>query len=137
MRPSDIEKMFRIMEKIMDEEYSGAYWDYDDREEKVQYAKDNPLMDIQEDDTYIYITIELRGINEEDIDVVIEKDCITLNVIMNGKTYSQPLRLSHPVKTTKNKISFNNGILDVILRKDKKNERKKNNARSDRRIPTN
>lgn len=116
MKAEDIDELFKLMERMMNGQYSGgAYMKQplldDDSDE------DDPI-DITEDEKYIYITVELRGLQREDFNVLVEPYAVILEVFSDGKWYSDKFNLPHKVKR-KAKVEFNNCILDVILTKDK------------------
>lgn len=124
MKVDEIDDIFNMVDKIMKEHFYGGY----SRELKDNYEEtgEDDTSDIYEDAKHIYITMELRGIQEEDIMVTIEPYKLILQVLYNGKMIEQELKLPCKVKT-KGKINFNNYVLDVILTKDK---RKKNGKKT-------
>lgn len=131
---SDIDEVFKLMDKIMSSHFTGGYetsskagdGNFDDEE-------DEEIVDIYEDSKHIYITVELRGIQEEDIDVEILPQELIIKILYNGRVLDNKIKLPCKVKE-KGKINYNNYILDVILTKDKrkgsKNGIKKNRKRS-------
>jgi len=127
MKPSDIDKIFRMMEEMMDKGFSGGY-NYIGEEQSTSQYDDNPLVDIHEDNKYVYLTIELCDLREEDFKVIVEPEWLILEILLNGKMYEKSFKLPYPVKTKNKKITFNNGILDVVLRKDEKYEREENRS---------
>ena len=133
MKPSDIDRIFRMMDDLMNKGYSGGYTNYED----ISYQEEeNPLVDISEDNNNVYITIELMGIDKDDVKVIVEPENLVLEVLLNNKIHKKSFRLPYPVKTKGNKINFNNGILDVILKKDNKYERKEITSNRIRRNTT-
>jgi HSP20 family molecular chaperone IbpA len=129
-RINDADDLFRLIDKIMDEHFSGAY----KRQEDEVYnhkedGEDEEAIDITEDEKYIYITIELRGLIREDFNVLVEPYAVILEFFMDGQWRSDKFKLPHKVKR-KAKIEFNNCILDVILTKDKEKNGKNNKTKT-------
>ncbi len=116
MKAEDIDELFKLMERMMNGQYAGgAYMKQPLLDD--DFDEDDPI-DITEDEKYIYITVELRGIQKEDFNVLVEPYAVILEVFSEGKWYSDKFNLPHKVKR-KAKVEFNNCILDVILTKDK------------------
>jgi len=125
MKINDIDELFKLMDKIMSQQnYSGAYKRQDKNPEFNEDEEDEEPIDITEDEKHIYITIELRGIGEDDFNVLVEPYNLILEVFVDGQWFSDKFNLPHKVKR-KAKIEFNNCILDVILTKDKEKNGKK------------
>lgn len=74
-----------------------------------------PLTDVIEGDTTISITVELPGVNKEDIDVEITEDTVTLKVETAERKYYKEIKLPCKVKTDTAKASYHNGVLDIVL----------------------
>jgi HSP20 family molecular chaperone IbpA len=113
----DIDNLFKHMEEIMNKSFYGGYARAGNRRD----------IDISEDDKHLYVTIELRGVEKDNLVVTPSEDAITLE-IMNGnswinKTYSLPSKIN----PKKSKISFNNCILDIELLKVKEVKNGKDN----------
>jgi HSP20 family molecular chaperone IbpA len=124
MKINDIDELFKLMDRMMSQQFNGAYKRQDKNPEFDEDDDEEPI-DITEDKKHIYITIELRGLQEEDFNVLVEPYSFILEVFIDGQWFSDKFKLPHKVKR-KAKIEFNNCVLDVVLTKDKeKNERKK------------
>jgi HSP20 family molecular chaperone IbpA len=132
MKEEDVNDIFKLMDKLFNENLYGAY-SYRrsnipenriyQKEEKPKEDIDDKLIDVSEDDKFIYITIELRGVAEEDLTVTPKEQSIFISVVIDGKTLSRDYPLPCKVNPKTAKIKFNNCILDVVLRKVK--EKKK------------
>jgi HSP20 family molecular chaperone IbpA len=129
MKINDIDELFKLMERVMNNQQTGAYTRKDKNPEfsEEDEEEDEPI-DITEDKKYIYITVELRGVGEDDFNVLVEPYSIILEVFVDGQWFSDKFSLPHKVKR-KAKIEFNNCILDVILTKDKEKNGKKSIGR--------
>ena len=106
----DMDDIFRRIQDMMNSDFSGGYSRY-----KGGNYRDYGI-DIQEDDKYIYMTVELR-VRDEDLTVTPNENAIILEVMMDGSWNKRIIRLPSPVDPKSAKISFINCILDVKLKK--------------------
>jgi HSP20 family molecular chaperone IbpA len=121
----DLDDLFKLMDKLMNQQFTGGYKRAPQQFDNYEEEEEDDQFDITEDAKYIYITVELRGLQREDFNVLVEPYSFILEVFIDGNWYSDKFKLPCKVKR-KVKIEFNNCILDVILTKEKeKNERKK------------
>ena len=71
------------------------------------------------------ITVEIPGVEKEDIDLVATEDTLEIKVDSPKRKYHKRIDLPCNVKTKSTKATYKNGILDIVL--DKK-EKKKDNS---------
>ena len=101
----------------------------------------NALMNVSETDNEIRITAELPGVTEEDIDVSLDDDVLTIRgekkferteggekesfhfVERSYGTFQRAIRLPFPINPDQVKASFENGVLAVTLPKTAQAER--------------
>jgi len=76
-----------------------------------------PLTDINETDDQIAITVELPGVNKEDIDINVMEDKVEVNVKTESRKYFKSIELTCVVETESSKATYKNGILDLVLTK--------------------
>ena len=76
-----------------------------------------PLTDINETDDQIAITVELPGVNKEDIDINVMEDKVEVNVKTESRKYFKSIDLTSMVETESSKATYKNGILDLVLTK--------------------
>ena len=76
-----------------------------------------PLTDINETDDQIAITVELPGVNKEDIDINVMEDKVEVNVKTESRKYFKSIDLTSMVDTESSKATYKNGILDLVLTK--------------------
>lgn len=76
-----------------------------------------PLTDINETDDQIAITVELPGVNKEDIDINVMEDKVEVNVKTESRKYFKSIDLNSLVETESSKATYKNGILDLVLSK--------------------
>jgi HSP20 family protein len=76
-----------------------------------------PLTDIIESEDEVFVTVELPGVDQGDIDVTISPT--TLKVVGRGENryYHKEISLPVAVREEDAKTTFKNGVLDVVLRK--------------------
>ena len=82
-----------------------------------------PLTDIIEGENDVAITVEIPGVEKEDINLVATEDTLEIKVDSPKRKYHKRIDLPCNVKTKSTKATYKNGILDIVL--DKK-EKKKN-----------
>ena len=76
-----------------------------------------PLTDINETDNQIAVTVELPGVNKEDIDINVIEDKVEVNVKTESRKYFKSIDLNSLVETESSKATYTNGILDLVLTK--------------------
>lgn len=76
-----------------------------------------PLTDINETDEQISITAELPGVEKEDINIDVTESEVELKVDTEARRYYKRVALSAPVKPDSAKATYQNGILDLVLKK--------------------
>jgi molecular chaperone GrpE len=83
-------------------------------------AQREPMLDIIEDDRSISITVELPGVDKENIDLIVDKNLLTLTTTEATRKYHKELSLSSEVDPDTAEATYRNGVLDVVLKKVKK-----------------
>ncbi len=81
-----------------------------------------PLTDVMESDDTVTITVELPGVSKEDIDLRINGDRAVISVDTASRKYYKEIELPAEVDQNDVKATYNNGILDITLKKLKKSE---------------
>jgi len=76
-----------------------------------------PLIDIMEQDDDIIIIAELPGIKRKDLDVKVSDYTVTIEVKNPERKYAKTIDLPAPVDTDSAKMDYNNGILEIELKK--------------------
>ena len=80
-----------------------------------------PLTDIIEGDDDVAVTVELPGVEKEDVALNVTGDMIEITVDTPKRKYHKRLDLPCNVKPKTTKATYKNGILDVVIkRKEKK-----------------
>jgi len=81
-----------------------------------------PLTDIIEGENEVAITVEIPGVEREDINLIATEDTLEIKVDSPKRKYHKRIDLPCNVKTKSTKATYKNGILDIVL--DKKEKKK-------------
>lgn len=81
-----------------------------------------PLTDIIEGKNDVAITVEIPGVEKDDIDLVANADILEIKVDSPKRKYHKVINLPCNVKSKSTKATYKNGILDIVL--DKKEKKK-------------
>lgn len=94
------------------------------KEEGVEERK--PLIDIIETDDEIQVIVEMPGVNKEDIELNASETKLEIKAEGENRKYYEVVDLPDEVDPESAKARYNNGVLEVILkRKHPKKESKK------------
>jgi HSP20 family protein len=78
-----------------------------------------PLTDVIEDATQVAVTVEVPGVSKEDIGLHMTEDSLEISVDTEKRKYHKRVKLPTKVEPKTTKATYNNGILDVTVRKAK------------------
>jgi HSP20 family protein len=81
-----------------------------------------PRTDIIEGENDVAITVEIPGVEKEDINLVATEDTLEIKVDSPKRKYHKRIDLPCNVKSKSTKATYKNGILDIVL--DKKEKKK-------------
>jgi HSP20 family protein len=80
-----------------------------------------PLTDIIEGDDDVAVTVEIPGVEKNDIDLNVNGDSLEIKVGAPQRKYHKTLELPCDVVPKTTKATYKNGILDIVIkRKEKK-----------------
>jgi HSP20 family protein len=82
-----------------------------------------PYVDVIDSDKEIYITVEIPGVEKENIDVELNKNTLLLNVKDPERGFKKEVKLPTEVRKKPEEAKYNNGILSLTLQKRKKNNK--------------
>ena len=89
--------------------------------EPILSEEREPLTDIIEGDEDVAITVEIPGVEKNDIDLNVTEDFIEIKVNNSIRKYHKRVELPCDVKPKTTKATYKNGVLDVVIkRKEKK-----------------
>jgi len=122
----EFNNLWKKLQDIIDNNYTGAYmpnrrfgeWrntEYGHEEKGVIYASRE--LEILDFDEYITITVEFKGVRDEDLEVEPEEQAVIISYMADGVWRKRPLKLPYRINPKTAKISFNNCILDIRLEK--------------------
>lgn len=81
-----------------------------------------PLTDLIEDHAGIAITMELPGVEKQDINVNMTTEHLEISVDNERRKYHKRVRLPAKVDPSTTKATYNNGILDVTVKKQEQDD---------------
>lgn len=84
-----------------------------------------PLTDIIEGNDDVAVTVEMPGVEKEDIDLDVTSDTLEIKVDTPERKYHKSLDLPCDVLPKTTKATYKNGILDVVI---KRKERKRSDT---------
>lgn len=76
-----------------------------------------PVTDVIEHDDRLSLTLELPGVEREDVQVFATEERLTIKVDAAGRKYYKEVELPAKVKPDTTEATFKNGVLDVTLQK--------------------
>lgn len=92
-------------------------------ESQESFARE-PLTDVMESEDSITITVELPGVSKEDIELMIAEDRLIIKVDTAARRYYKEIPLSAEIDEKNVRATYNNGVLDITLKKLKKEKSK-------------
>ena len=89
--------------------------------ESIISEEREPLTDIIEGDDDVAVTVEIPGVEKEDIDLNVTGDMLEIKVDAQNRKYQKTVQLPCDVRPKTTKATYKNGVLDVVIkRKEKK-----------------
>lgn len=82
-----------------------------------------PLADIIEDDKKVSVTVEIPGVEKNDIDLKATDTTLHIHVDTPKKKYHKEIDLPCNIKPNTTKATYKNGVLDVVLKRKNKNDK--------------
>ena len=82
--------------------------------EKISEQRE-PLTDIIEETKVISVTIEIPGVEKDDIDIRVMENTLEINVNTPQRKYHKKIRLPTRVKPETTKATYKNGVLDIEI----------------------
>jgi HSP20 family protein len=84
-----------------------------------------PLVDVISETEQVRVLTELPGVEKSDIKTTISEDTLTIKVDTASRKYYKEVQLPTSVDPESSKASYNNGVLEIVLRKLKPRSRGK------------
>ena len=85
--------------------------------EKEMLGSREPMIDVNETDTAVNVTAEVPGVKKEDINLEVTEDKLIIDINSEDRKYYKEIQLPSEVDPDYAKASYNNGVLDVELKK--------------------
>jgi HSP20 family protein len=79
--------------------------------------KREPLVDVVDAETEVRVIAELPGVNKDDINVMVDGNKLVISVDTEGRKYYKELELPVPVRADIATSKYNNGMLEITLKK--------------------
>lgn len=86
-------------------------------DEQFEVAEREPLTDVLESEGSISITLEIPGVEKDDIELTVKEDKISINVDTPQYRYFKEVPMKVTVDPDTSKATYKNGVLDVTLEK--------------------
>jgi HSP20 family molecular chaperone IbpA len=119
MWPDDIKRIFDMMDKMFDRDFTGGYMSSSGYKRDTEKDYSDGDMDMFTDDENVYITMDLNPLTEEEISVEVTRTHLRIGLLKEGNTYSKSFRFPVPVIPKSMKKTFVNSVLDITLSKAK------------------
>jgi len=88
------------------------------------HEKREPLSDIIENKNDVAITIELPGVEKEDIELDVKQKQIKIRVNHPARKYKTKINLPCEIRPKTTMATYKNGILDIVMKKSEDNNEK-------------
>ena len=88
--------------------------------EQIISEEREPLTDIIEGNDDVAVTVEIPGVEKEDIDLNVTKENLEIRVDTPQRKYHKNLDLPCDVLPKTTKATYKNGILDVVIKRSEK-----------------
>ncbi len=88
-----------------------------DEGEQYELAEREPLTDVIESKDSISITLEIPGVDKDEVELIVEADVVSINVDTPERRYFKEIPLKARVDPKTSKATYKNGVLDIILKK--------------------
>lgn len=82
-------------------------------------AAREPLTDVIEDESHYSITMEMPGINKQDIELEVTENGMVVDVESGNRKYHKEITFDSPVKPDSGTATYNNGILEIKVEKER------------------
>jgi HSP20 family protein len=90
----------------------------------LELAEREPLTDVLEGEEEVTVTVELPGVEKEDINLTATEDDLTIDVATEKRKYHRNIKLPCKVMPDTTTATYKNGVLDIIIKRAEKKERK-------------
>jgi len=92
--------------------------------ERIISDEREPLTDLIEGDEEVSVTVEIPGVEKEDIDLHVTNNSLEIKVDTPQRKYYKNVNLPCDVIPDTTKATYKNGVLDIIVKRKEKKESK-------------
>jgi HSP20 family protein len=96
--------------------------------DNVEIGERKPLVDVFDTDDTVQVVAEMPGIEKEDVELGVEGRSLEIRAARGDRRYHETVELPANVDENSAKATYKNGVLEVTLKKTKKQNRKKINV---------
>jgi len=89
---------------------------------RAKEDKEQSLLDVFDEEGYLNVIMELKGVREEDISLTVVEDRLTVSCETPGSSYCKEVTLPAKVDSEETIRRYHNNILEIRLQKLKSNE---------------
>ncbi len=90
-----------------------------ERRPELSTTAREPLTDVIEENDYYSITMEMPGINKQDIELEVTENGMVVDVESGNRRYHKEITFDSQVKPDSGTATYNNGILEIRVEKEK------------------
>ncbi|MEW6070293.1 MAG: archaeal heat shock protein Hsp20 [Candidatus Thermoplasmatota archaeon] len=90
----------------------------------LEIAEREPLTDVLESEEEVTVTVELPGVEKEDINLTATEEELTIDVDTAKRKYHRDIKLPCKVLPDTTSATYKNGVLDVVMKRAEKKEKK-------------
>lgn len=88
-----------------------------DKARHDRMGRREPLTDVIESEECVSITVEIPGVEKEDVNLEVQNNNLVISVDTETHRYFKEVALPSAVDPESAKATYNNGVLDIVLKK--------------------
>lgn len=96
--------------------------------DNIEIGERKPLVDVFDTDGTVQVVAEMPGIEKSDVELSVEGRNLEIHAARGDRRYNETVELPADVDEDSAKATYKNGVLEVTLKKTRKQNRKKINV---------
>ncbi|OPY29149.1 MAG: Small heat shock protein HSP16.5 [Methanocella sp. PtaU1.Bin125] len=96
--------------------------------DNIQIGERKPLVDVFDTDETVQVIAEMPGIEKSDVELGVEGRSLEIRAARGDRRYHETVELPADVDQDSAKATYKNGVLEVTLKKTRRQNRKKINV---------
>lgn len=122
----------RDVDRLFDDMFKGFDMGFSNGATSSAFSSGWPSVEVSDEDNVVRVTAELPGLQENDIELLLEDDVLTLRGEKRAEKqdtakqfserfygrFERRIRLGYEIDQDKVEADFKNGVLDIVLPKD-------------------